>query len=92
MANDIVKLSKSHASLLLNEMTSVKDCLPQMATCVDVLADNADVYEGGANHRIWRRTSPGQSNSYVYAHQDIDCIDDTVTKCIDVIVNYVMSK
>ena len=93
MKNNLTKHRRSHARLLVNYVTSVNDCMLEMATYVDIMIYNIDVYESNRGWRICRNyTPPGQRGSYIYAHQDIDNINKAAIKCIDIIDKHVMPK
>ena len=91
MTNDLTKLRRSRASLLLGYLTSVNDCMLEMIYYVAVMVDNAGAYSGGGIY-TWRLPLPGQRGSYIYAHQDIDNINKAAIKCIDIIDKHVMPK
>ena len=92
MANDLIKFLRSHTYTSFKHMTSVKDCMIEMAAYVNAVIDNADVYEGDSCFTLWRYTPPGQINSYVCAYQDIDNIAKAAIKCIDIIDKHVVRK
>ena len=92
MTNDLVKHQISGASLLFNDVTSVNDCMIEMAKYVYFVIDNADVYEGNSVGLIWRWTPASQTRNYVFAHEDIDDIVKAAGKCIDVIYKRVIPK
>ena len=89
MTNDITNHQISGAGLSLIYVTSVNACMLEMAKYGGIVIDNADEYQGDADRRTWRLTP---SRKCVYACKEIDDIDRTAIKCIDVIDKHVMSK
>ena len=92
MTNDLVKLRRSRARLLLDYVISANDCVLEMIASVDTMIDNADVYEGGDASTIFRYTQSDQGRSYVRAYQDIGFVVEAAVKCIDIIDKRVMPK
>ena len=90
MTSDLAKYQRSHASLSLNYMASVKDCMLEMTKHANVMIDNADAYSGGGIY-IGRLALPGQRGS-IYAHQDIDYLVRAAVKCIDIIDKHVIPE
>ena len=93
MANDLPMLSRSYARLPAKDAASVKNYMLEMAAYINIVIDNADVYEdhGGA-YRIWRYTPPRAAGACCWALADIDHIEKAAVDCIDATVKHKIPK
>ena len=64
--------------------TPVYDCISDMIKYVDIMIDNADLYEGWIGG-TYRHTSAGGK---AFATEDVTKMEKTVKKCIEIIDNH----